>query len=140
MTRIRLAPINDILGDLQQNVTKINEHGSRANSIVESMLLHSRGQGGERQPTDINALLEEDLNLAYHGMRAKDSAFNITIEKTFDPSIEKIDVVPQDIGRVFLNIINNGCYAAHRQKIESHQTNGFSPTLTVQTLNHERSG
>ena len=81
--------IDDLLNDLQQNAQKINEHGKRADSIVKGMLQHSRGGKGERQPTDINALLEEDLNLAYHGMRAQDSSFNVTMEKQFDPKLGK---------------------------------------------------
>jgi len=127
------AAITELLHTLQQNADRINEHGKRADSIVRSMLQHSRGKAGERQPTDINAMLEEDINLAYHGMRAQDSSFNIKIEKDLDPSIEKLDVVPQDISRVFLNIINNGCYEAHRKKMEKNGS--FSPTLCVRTRN-----
>ncbi len=127
------AAIIEILHTLQQNAARINEHGKRADSIVKSMLQHSRGKAGERQPTDINAMLEEDINLAYHGMRAQDNSFNIKIEKDLDQSIEKIEVVPQDISRVFLNIINNGCYEAHRKKQEQHGS--FSPTLLVRTQN-----
>ncbi|MBN1559735.1 GAF domain-containing protein [candidate division KSB1 bacterium] len=123
----------DILLTLEQNSGKIKEHGKRADSIVRSMLQHSRGKAGERQPTDINAMLEEDINLAYHGMRAQDSSFNIKIETDLDPSIGKLDVVSQDISRVFLNIINNGCYETHRKKIE--QNGSFSPTLSVRTRN-----
>ena len=123
--------IENILSDLQQNTTKINEHGTRANSIVNSMLLHSRGASGERQPTDINALLAEDVNLAYHGMRAKETAFNIVIETDYDDSIGQIDLVPQDISRVFLNILNNACYVTHQKKKEVGE--GFTPTLSVRT-------
>jgi signal transduction histidine kinase len=97
------------------------------------MLQHSRGKAGQREPTDINAMLEEDIHLAYHGMRAQDSNFNIKIEKDLDQSIGKLDIVPQDISRVFLNIINNACYAAHRKKVE--QNGSFAPTLSVQTRN-----
>ncbi|RQW06673.1 GHKL domain-containing protein, partial [candidate division KSB1 bacterium] len=127
------ATIVEILNTLKQNADKINEHGKRADSIVRSMLQHSRGKAGERQLTDINAMLEEDINLAYHGMRAQDNSFNIKIETDFDSSIGKVEVVPQDISRVFLNIINNGCYEAHRKKME--QNGSFSPTLTVRTRN-----
>jgi signal transduction histidine kinase len=109
------------------------EHGKRADSIVRSMLQHSRGKAGERQLTDINAILQEDINLAYHGMRAQDSSFNIKIETDLDPSIGKLDIVPQDVSRVFLNIINNGCYEAHRRKME--QNGNFSPILSVRTRN-----
>ncbi len=136
--RIKLAPadqatIEAILDTVQNNTSKINEHGKRADSIVKSMLQHSRGKAGERQPTEINAMLEEDINLAYHGMRAQDSSFNIKIETDLDPSIGKLEVVPQDISRVFLNIINNGCYEAHRKKLE--QNGSFAPTLSVRTRN-----
>ncbi|MBN1154611.1 GAF domain-containing protein [candidate division KSB1 bacterium] len=127
------AAIDEILQSLELNNIKINEHGKRADSIVRSMLLHSRGKAGERQPTDLNAILEEDINLAYHGMRAQDSNFNIKIEKDFDTTIGKLDVVPQDISRVFLNIINNGCYEAHRKKME--QGGSFSPQLSVSSRN-----
>ena len=125
--------LDDILLTLEQNAGKIKEHGKRADSIVRSMLQHSRGKAGERQPTDINAMLEEDINLAYHGMRAQDNSFNIKIETDLDPSIGKLDIVPQDISRVFLNIINNGCYAAHRKKME--QNGSFTPILSVLTRN-----
>jgi signal transduction histidine kinase/sugar lactone lactonase YvrE len=123
--------IEDILQDLEENVGRINEHGKRADSIVRGMLLHSRGQTGERQETDINALLDEYVSLAYHGMRAQNSAFNIKIEKDYDESIEKIDVVPQDLSRVFLNIINNACYATNEKRQEAQ--NEYAPTLWLST-------
>jgi len=121
----------EILTTLQQNAAKIIEHGNRADSIVKSMLQHSRGQSDERQLTDINAVLADDINLAYHGMRAQDSSFNIKIVTDFDPAVGKLDIVPQDVSRVFLNIISNGCYEANRKKQE--QNGDFSPTLTVTT-------
>jgi signal transduction histidine kinase/heme exporter protein D len=125
--------INLTLSDLEQNARKINEHGHRADSIIRSMLQHSRGKKGEVQATDINAMLEEDLNLAYHGMRAQDSSFNATIEKAFDESIGKINVVPQDISRVFLNILTNGFYEVHKKRAE---TNGqYAPKLIVRSQN-----
>jgi signal transduction histidine kinase len=111
--------LNDIILALKQNSEKINEHGKRADSIVHSMLQHSRGKTGERQLTDINSMLDEDLNLVYHGMRAQDGTFNIKIEREYDKQISKINVIPQDISRVFLNILTNGCYESHRKKIES---------------------
>ncbi|HEY9597482.1 MAG TPA: AAA family ATPase, partial [Cyanophyceae cyanobacterium] len=123
--------IEEILSDLQQNVQKINHHGKRADNIVRGMLMHSQGKGGEREPTDINALLAEYVNLAYHGMRAKDSSFNITIETDYDNELGKINVVPQNISRVFLNLINNACYAAHEKK--KQLGDGFSPILSVKT-------
>jgi len=128
-----VANIDEILDTIQQNTDKINEHGKRADSIVRSMLQHSRGKAGERQLTDINAMLEEDINLAYHGMRALDSSFNIKIEKDLDQSIGKLEIVPQDVSRVFLNIISNGCYEAHRKKLNADSS--FSPLLTVISRN-----
>jgi signal transduction histidine kinase len=125
--------IEGLLRDIEQNAAKVNEHGKRADSIVRSMLQHSRGRTGDRQETNINAMLEENLNLAYHGMRAQNSEFNVRMEKEFDPSIGRVNVVPQDISRVLLNIITNGFYEAHRKKAETGD--GFSPTLTVGTKN-----
>jgi signal transduction histidine kinase len=126
-----VASIESILHDLEQNAGKVNEHGKRADSIVRSMLQHSRGRTGERQETNINAMLEENLNLAYHGMRAQNSEFNIRMEKELDPSLGRVSVVQQDISRVLLNIITNGFYEAHKKKVGAG--NGFSPTLSVKT-------
>ena len=126
----------EISDTLKQNSEKIREHGKRADSIVHSMLQHSRGKTGEKQPTDINAILDEDLNLVYHGMRAQDSSFNIKIEREYDTNLEQIKVIPQDMSRVFLNILTNGCYEAHRKKIE---TKSESPAvIKVKTLNSEK--
>ena len=121
----------DIISHIEKNATKINEHGNRADSIVRSMLQHSRGKSGERILSDINAILDEDLNLAYHGLRARDASFNASIEKEYDKNIEKISIVPQDVSRVFLNIINNGFYEANKKKksLQDH----FSPTVKVTT-------
>lgn len=123
--------LQDLLAKLQQLNEKINEHGRRADSIVRSMLQHSRGKAGERQPTDINAILQEDLNLAYHGMRARDAGFNVTMETDLDASLEKLEVVPQDISRVFLNIISNGFYAANKRKQEGNGR--FDPLVKITT-------
>ncbi len=123
--------IEEILSDLSQNAKKINEHGKRADNIVLRMLMHSRGQTGERQMTDINALLAESLNLAYQGMRAKDTSFKITRQTDYDNNLEQMNVVPQDISRVFLNLINNACYAANENKKEKGEI--FSPTVLVRT-------
>ncbi|MGB8317633.1 MAG: ATP-binding protein [Ignavibacteriaceae bacterium] len=125
---------DEIYKDLKQNLGKINQHGKRADSIVKGMLLHSRGSSGEKMLTDINNLLDEYVNLAYHGMRAQDKEFNITIEKDYDETMEKINVIPQDISRVFLNITNNACYAAYDRKKKSGDDN-FFPTLKVSTKN-----
>jgi len=127
--------LQSLATDLQMNARKINEHGRRADSIVRGMLLHSRGQSGDRQNTDINALLEEYVNLSYHGMRAQDSSFNLTVERDYDPSIGMMEVVPQDLSRVFLNLVNNACYATH-EKSKAVAANGrvdYKPTLTVST-------
>jgi signal transduction histidine kinase len=121
-----------ILNDLSRNLEKINHHGKRADSIVKGMLLHSRGTSGEKTPTNINDLLDQYVNLAYHGMRAQNKDFNITIVKDYDNSLEKLNVIPQDLGRVFLNIINNACYAAFERKSKNGENN-FSPTLFVST-------
>ena len=129
----RAKEIEELLADLEQNVGKINDHGKRADSIVRGMLLHSRGKAGERQETDINALLAEYTNLAYHGMRALDQSFNVKIETEFDPSIGKISVVPQDLSRAFLNIVNNACYAANDKR--KNAKNGFNPIVKVSAKN-----
>ncbi len=120
LTESEKDSLHEILDLLKQNSEKIKEHGKRADSIVHSMLQHSRGKTGERQLADINAILDEDLNLVYHGMRAQDNTFNIKIEREYDKSISEIFVIPQDISRVFLNILTNGCYEAHRKKIEQN--------------------
>jgi len=121
----------EIAGDLAGNAEKIHNHGKRADSIIRGMLLHSRGKAGEKQPTDLNALLEEYVNLGYHGMRATDSSFNIKIESSYDPEVGIVQVIPQDLSRVFLNIINNACQATAQRKNE--QKDSYFPILTVST-------
>lgn len=125
------ADLTDILGDLATNARKINEHGKRADSIVRGMLLHSRGKSGEMQASDLNALVAEYTNLAYHGMRAVDTEFNVKIEQELDPAVGKIQLVPQDLSRAVLNIVNNACYAAY----EARKTRGadFQPTIRITT-------
>ncbi len=127
----------EIIETLIQNAEKINHHGKRADGIVKSMMQHARGSSGQRELADINHLLDEAVNLTYHGMRANEASFNITIEKEYDSTIGKLEVVPQDLSRVFLNIINNACYAAfQKQKANGkEQTANFSPTLSVSTKN-----
>ena len=115
---------------LTGNLEKIAEHGRRADGIVKSMLAHSRGGSGERQSVNINALVEESLNLAYHGARAQDQNFNITLERDFDSSIAPIEVVPQDITRVFLNLFGNGFYAANKRRARADDPS-FRPVLKV---------
>lgn len=128
-----LDNMEDLLTDLTGNAKKINEHGKRADGIVKSMLLHSRGQAGERQPTDINAMLDENVNLSYHGMRATDSSFNVTIERDLDKEVGKVDAIAQDLSRVFLNILNNACYATHDRMKKG--VAGYTPVLRVKTAN-----
>lgn len=135
--RSRLDPglaeeIEDITSTLEQNVRKIQEHGKRADSIVRGMLLHSRGKTGERQPTDLNALVDEYVRLAYHGLRAQDPSFNVNIVTEYDPAIGNVDVVPQDFSRAILNIVNNACFAATEKKL-LNPSNDFMPTVTVKT-------
>jgi signal transduction histidine kinase len=127
------ADYEDILFSLDQNVQKIAEHGKRADRIVNGMLQHSRGQAGGREPTDLNTLLAEHVHLAYHGMRAQDVSFNVTIDTDYDPSLGLVEVIPQDIGRVFLNVINNACYAVHTKRKALGEA--FRPTLVVRTVN-----
>jgi signal transduction histidine kinase len=108
--------VKTIANDIKQNLEKINHHGKRADAIVKGMLQHSRLSTGQKEPTDINALADEYLRLSYHGMRAKDKRFNAEIKTDFDSSIGKINVVPQDIGRVLLNLFNNAFYAVSETK------------------------
>ena len=125
------AELESILKTLKENSEKIREHGRRADSIVKSMLQHSRTGTGEKQPTDINTLLEEAVNLTYHGMRAQDNRFNIKIESDLDKTIDKIGVIPQDISRVFLNLIGNACYETNRKKQISDSE--YLPSIAVST-------
>ncbi len=111
----KLAEVDEIVAMLTGNLEKIAEHGSRADGIVKSMLEHSRGESGERRAVDLNALVEEALNLAYHGARARDQSFNIILERDFAAAIAPIELVPQDVTRVLLNLIGNGFYAATKR-------------------------
>jgi signal transduction histidine kinase len=130
--------MDELLMDLHQNAQKIHEHGKRADKIVRSMLMHSRGERAERQLTDINALLNESVNLAYHGMRAQHSSFNLAIKLDFD-EIAPMKVVASDMSRVFLNLINNACYATHaKAKQQRNLTDAsYIPQLTVSTRDLE---
>jgi signal transduction histidine kinase len=116
---------------LKSNLDKVVQHGKRADSIVKNMLLHSRQGAGERRPADINALVDESLNLAYHGARAEKTDFNIALERDFDPGAGIADIYPQEITRVLLNVISNGFYAAIRRASEIG--NGFEPKLWAAT-------
>ena len=122
---------NQILNDLAQNLDKINHHGKRADAIVKGMLQHSRTTTGQKELTDINALADEYFRLAYHGLRAKDKTFNATMTTDFDDSIAKINIIPQDIGRVILNLINNAFYAVDEKK--KLDQNEYEPTVSLST-------
>ena len=124
--------IDDVVAMLTTNLERIAEHGRRADGIVRSMLEHSRGGSGERRRVDLNTLVEEALNLAYHGARAQDQSFNITLERDLAARIAAIELVPQDITRVFLNLFSNGFYAA-RKRQRDEASPGFEPTLKVTT-------
>ena len=123
--------IDELTHMLKGNLEKVVQHGKRADSIVKNMLLHSREGSGERRPADINAIVEESLNLAYHGARAEKSGFNITLKRELDPDAGTIDLYPQEITRVFLNLISNGFYAATKRKETAGD--GFEPTLSAAT-------
>ncbi len=124
--------VDEVVTTLTSNLEKITEHGKRADGIVKAMLEHSRGSSGERRMVDLNALIDEALNLAYHGARAQDQSFNITLEQDFGQGIAPIEVNPQDMTRVFLNIFSNGFYAATKRARNGAVT-GFVPTLKVTT-------
>ena len=130
----RRTEINEIADMLQGNLDKVVQHGKRADSIVKNMLLHSRAGSGERRPVDVNALVEESLNLAYHGARAEKQGFNITLERSFDPTAGEVDLFPQEITRVLLNLISNGFYAATKRRAEANGDN-YEPTLAAATKN-----
>ncbi len=123
--------IDELTHMLKGNLEKVVQHGKRADSIVKNMLLHSREGSGEHRPADINAIVEESLNLAYHGARAEKSGFNVTLQRDFDPAAGMIDLYPQEITRVFLNLISNGFYAAAKRKEAGDTT--FEPTLKAST-------
>ncbi len=128
------AEITDLMETLRDNLGKIVQHGKRADSTVKNMLLHSREGSGEHQPTDINAIVEESLNLAYHGARAERQDFNITLQRSFDPAAGKVDLFPQEITRALLNVIANGFYAVTQRK-EQVDTGLFEPTVAAATRN-----
>ncbi len=126
-----LADAKNIANDIITNEEKINHHGKRAEAIVKGMLQHSKSSSWVKEPTDINALADEYLRLAYHGLRAKDKSFNADIKTDFDESIGKINIIPQDIGRVVLNLINNAFYVVDEKKKQN--PNGYEPTVSVST-------
>ena len=130
----RRKELDEIRGLLKSNLEKVVQHGKRADSIVKNMLLHSREGAGERRPADINALLDESLNLAYHGARAERPDFNITLQRYFDPDAGAIDAFPQEITRAFLNLISNGFYAASLHRAGNGKLD-FEPVLSAATKN-----
>ena len=133
-----LDEVKSIANDITDNERKITQHGKRADAIVKGMLQHSRSSSGVKEPTNINAIADEYLRLAYHGLRAKDKSFNATLHTDFDQSIGKINAIPQDIGRVILNLITNAFYSVAEKK----QLNipGYEPTVSVSTSRSLSSG
>ena len=128
----RRSEVDEASGMLVDNLRRIVEHGKRADNIVKSMLAHSRSGGGDRESVDLNALVDESLNLAYHGARAQDQNFNITMERSYGENIAPVALVPQDMTRVFLNLFGNAFYAANKRRREANDGE-FRPTLTVTT-------
>src|SRR6266404_2515863 len=126
------AAVDEVVEMLRGNLDKIAEHGKRADGIVKSMLEHSRGVSGERRAVDLNGLVEEALNLAYHGARAQDASFNITLERDFGAALAPIELVPQDLTRVLLNLFGNGFYAATKRRRDGAEPD-FRPALKVTT-------
>jgi signal transduction histidine kinase len=126
-----LEDAQQIAADLKDNLSKINYHGKRAGDIVRGMLQHSRSSSGQKEPTDINALADEYLRLAYHGLRAKDKSFNATMNTDFDPFIGLVNIIPQDIGRVILNLITNAFYVVAEKKKSGIEN--YNPTVSVTT-------
>ena len=126
-----MEEVNAIAQDVIQNLEKINHHGKRADGIVKGMLQHSRSSSDTKELADINVLVDEYLRLAYHGLRAKDKSFNVALETNFDDTIKTINIVPQDIGRVVLNLITNAFYACNEKK--ELQIEDYEPKVTVET-------
>jgi signal transduction histidine kinase len=122
----------EIMSDVIQNLEKINHHGKRADGIVKGMLQHSRSSSGQKESTDINALCDEYLRLSYHGLRAKDKSFNAKFETHLDETVGKLNIIPQDMGRVVLNLINNAFYAVSERKKLNEP--GYEPTVSVSTI------
>ena len=127
---------DELIDTITENEQKINHHGKRADAIVKSMLLHSKSSSGKKEATDINALADEYLRLAYHGMKAKDKSFNVTTKTDFDPKVGNVNIIPQDIGRVVLNLISNAFYAVNEK--QNHNLNGYQPTVSVCTKKMNR--
>jgi len=126
-----MEEVKAITDDVIQNLEKINHHGKRADSIVKGMLQHSRATGDKKEPTNINALADEYLRLAYHGLRAKDKSFNATLVTDFDDSIGNVNMLPQDIGRVVLNLLTNAFYVVNEKK--QNNKSDYEPTVSIST-------
>jgi signal transduction histidine kinase len=126
-----------IANDVKQNLEKITHHGKRADAIVKGMLQHSRSSNGKKEPLDINALCDEYLRLAYHGLRAKDNSFNATLVTDFDSTIQKIQIQSQEMGRVILNLINNALYAVGEKR--KQLPNDYEPKVTIRTKSNNQS-
>ena len=126
--------ITELVETVRTNLDKVVHHGKRADAIVKNMLLHSREGSGEHRPVDINALVEESLNLAWHGARAEKQGFEVTLRQSFDPSAGEVDVFPQDIRRALLNVISNGFYAAAKRRVDTNDGD-YEPTLAASTKN-----
>jgi signal transduction histidine kinase len=136
MAKGDVAEVKIIASDIKQNLEKINYHGKRADGIVKGMLQHSRSSSGVKELSDINKLADEYLRLAYHGLRAKDKSFNAELETHFDANLPKINMIPQDIGRVLLNLFTNAFYATHqKQKIIIGE---YKPLVSVMTAIKEQ--
>jgi two-component system, NtrC family, sensor kinase len=131
-TEASLLLAKEMTKDIKLNLGKINHHGKRADAIVKGMLQHSRTSTGKKEPTDINALADEYLRLSYHGLRAKDKSFNADFKTDFDPSLPKVNIIPQDIGRVLLNLINNAFYTVNEKRKQG--VDGHKPIVSVATL------
>jgi two-component system, NtrC family, sensor kinase len=131
MAKGNISDARSIANEVIGNEEKINHHGKRADAIVKGMLQHSRSSTGVKELTNINTLADEYLRLSYHGLKAKDNSFNATMKTDFDASIGKINIIPQDIGRVFLNLYNNAFYAVN-EKMKTAGEN-YQPTVSVQT-------
>ena len=125
--------VDELTRLLKDNLEKVVQHGKRADSIVKNMLQHSREGSGEHRPADINAIVDESLNLAYHSARAEKAGFSIALQRDLDPSVGMADVYPQEITRALLNLISNGFYAATKRKVETGDS--FEPMLSATTTN-----
>jgi signal transduction histidine kinase len=128
---LRVSDVMDLLEDLDQNVKKITQHGKRADGIVQNMMKHASGTTGSRAPADVNALLHEYVEHAYHGMQAQRPDFYCLIMEDYDDKLEPVELVSQEIGRVFLNMLDNAFYAAHKQ--ERISKGQYIPSVTVRT-------